>query len=79
MDNFSVGFDQIITSITKLFYSIYITGQLLWDWLSSPLSEIGMDLDILGDLVNYTPFELMFGAGLILVLIMCLVKFVMPL
>lgn len=74
------GFSQIFTSLVELFGVIYTTGTMLFAWMITPLSETFGDADpILGDIVMYTPFELMFGVGLFVLLALALVKFMTPL
>lgn len=75
-----VGFSQIFASMVELFGLIYTTGGMLFQWLVTPLSDsVGSDAaSILGDLVSYSPLELMFGPVLLVVLVLCLVKFMMP-
>lgn len=71
----SIGFSQILSSLVELFGVIYTSGFLIWDWLSSPLTESGYD-SVLGELASYTPLELMFGPAVILILVLALIKFV---
>ena len=71
----SIGFAQILSSLVELFGVIYTSGFLIWDWLSSPLTESGYD-SVLGELASYTPLELMFGPAVILILVLALIKFV---
>ena len=53
---------------------------MLWEWLTTPLYEtLGIDtIEIVDEFATYAPIELMFGAGLFLILIYNLVKFVLP-
>jgi hypothetical protein len=75
----AVGFTQIFSSMVELFGVIYTSGYLLFAWLATPLSETaGENAEFLGDFLAYTPFELMFGPALIIVLIFALVKFINP-
>lgn len=77
---FITGFSQVFTSLVELFGVIYTTGNILFAWMITPLSETFGDSDaILGDLVFYSPFELIFGVGLFSVLVLALVKFMTPL
>lgn len=71
----SIGFAQILSSLVELFGVIYTSGFLIWDWLSSPLTESGYD-SVLGELASYTPLQLMFGPAVILILVLALIKFV---
>ena len=75
-----LGFSQIFASMVELFGLIYTTGGMLFQWLSTPLFySVGSDAaSILGDLVSYSPMDLIFGPGLLVVLVLCLVKFVIP-
>lgn len=74
-----IGINQIISQFVELFGVIYTTGQMLFGFLSTPLADTGSDyVSIFGDLAYMTPFELMFGVGLIVILILALVKFLMP-
>lgn len=74
-----VGFSQIFSSMVELFGVIYTSGYLLFSWLATPLSETaGENAEFLGDFLAYTPFELMFGPALIMVLVFALVKYVTP-
>lgn len=73
------GFTQVLSSLVELFGIIYTTGNMLFAWLSTPLSESATDYtDLLGSLAVYSPFELMFGVGLFVVLVLSLVKFITP-
>lgn len=73
------GFSDLFSSLVELFGLIYTTGGMLFQWLSTPLSDtVGSDSVILGELASYTPFELIFGPGLFIVLVLCLVKFMIP-
>lgn len=74
------GFTQILDSLIQIFGLIYTSGVMLFNFLSTPIADSGAAselVDLIGDLAYYTPFELMFGTGLILVLIICLAKFVL--
>lgn len=71
-----IGFSQVFSSLVELFGVIYTSGTLIFQWLSTPLTEtVGDGSVIIGDLAVYTPFELMFGPSLILILILALVRF----
>lgn len=74
------GISQLFMQILELFGIIYNTGILIWQWLSKPLIETtgSEQLEILGEIAEYTPLELMFGLGLFVILIYQLVKFIMP-
>lgn len=75
----SVGFSQLFGALVELFGFIYTAGYLLWDWLSTPLSEsAGEYVGFLGDFAGMTPIQFMFGPALILILVLALVKFVNP-
>ena len=67
----ATGFSHIFSSMVEMFYFIYTSGQLLWQWLSTPLEESAAGVDFfLGDFAALTPFELMFGPAITFVLIL---------
>lgn len=73
----AVGFSQIFSSVVQLWGVVYTTGLLLWNWFSTPLADSADSelVDFLGDFALYTPFELMLGPAILLILILALVKF----
>lgn len=71
-----VGFTQILSSFVELFGIIYTSGYMLFTWLSSPITnQAGAFGELLGEFGDFTPLEIMFGSGLILVLIFAFIKF----
>lgn len=77
---FVTGFSQVFTSLVELFGIIYTSGNMLFSWLSTPLAETAEGSEaLLGDLVAFSPFELIFGVGLFSILLMALIKFMTPL
>lgn len=76
MNEVSIGFKQFFDTFTRTFYYMYVGGQKLWEFFTTDLSvTFGSDGDFLGELLNYTPIELMFSFGLVWVLMVALVKF----
>lgn len=70
------GFSQIFIQFIRIFQVLYDEGQTLWLFFSTPLGESNSEIvDLLPELAEYAPFEIMFGVGLIYVLIFGLVKF----
>lgn len=75
----TTGIVQILSAFVNLFAVVYTSGNMLFSWLSTPLAyTAGENAEFLGEFIRYTPFELMFGPALIIVLIFALVKFINP-
>lgn len=75
----SVGITQILNSFVSLFGIIYSTGQALFTWISTPFEELGFEwASYLGDFAQSTPIEVMFGSGLLVILVYAFVKFIIP-
>lgn len=81
MDNV-VSFTDMFTAIIDLFQLMYNAGIALFDFFSSPLMEtIGNEGELaewLEAVLPYTPFELMFGFGLMTVLATLFIKVFVP-
>jgi hypothetical protein len=74
------GITEIFSSMVELFGVIYNTAYMLYAFFTTPLvNSAGGSEQLLGDLANFTPFELMFGPGIILALVFAVVGFVMKL
>ena len=74
--DFEAGFDSIFTTVVKLFQLIYSEGLILWEFFSTALVDTSPEIaELLPEFANYTPFDLMFGLGLIGVLVFGLIKF----
>lgn len=73
-----ISLGTFFESLVELFGMIYTSGTLLWQWLSTPIKDtFGDNAEYIGELANQTPLELMFGVGLIVILVYQLVKFIM--
>lgn len=74
-----IGFAQFFSSIAELFGVIYTSGIMLYSWLVTPLIESADSgaAELLGELAAYSPLQLMFGPGILVVLIYALVKFML--
>jgi hypothetical protein len=81
MEN-AFDFSRLFESVVRIFELMYYGGVQLFTFFSAPFSEtIGTDPEIaefLGDWISYTPFELMFGFGMVFVLTMMFVKLFIP-
>jgi hypothetical protein len=80
MNGIDQSFEFIFDRVTKLFVLMYHGGQSVFAFLFQPLSE-NIDPDyvgFLGDIVEWTPVELMFSFGLIFALVNAFIKFFTP-
>lgn len=70
--------EKLFRWIYQLWFDMYETGQYLWEFMMTPISEmVDESNDFFGVLgnIDYAPYELMFGLSLTITLITCLFKF----